>query len=256
MTIELGNRLAQLRKEKGLSQEELADKLGVSRQAVSKWERGEASPDTDNLIELAKIYGVSLDELVGNTTQPKEEKKEEEPKQEEKTESKGIHVSDESGSVRIDKTGIHINDKDDGEVHITKNGVEVEVEEKGVKVTKKCPDYDSVKERQKITAIRGAVWSLSIILATIAYLVLGFTLDLFNKAWVLFILAVIIPSIYETIALKSINRLPVVLITVFIYLTLCVWVFNFSLWHPLWVIFLVPPVYYKTLSLIKVARSK
>lgn len=65
MTIEFANRLAELRKNKGLSQEELADKLGVSRQAVSKWERGEASPDTDNLIELARIYDISLDELVG-----------------------------------------------------------------------------------------------------------------------------------------------------------------------------------------------
>ena len=64
MTLELGNRLAAMRKEKGYSQEELAEKLGVSRQAVSKWERGEASPDTDNLIALASLYGVTLDELV------------------------------------------------------------------------------------------------------------------------------------------------------------------------------------------------
>lgn len=61
------NNLIRLRKEKGLSQEELADKLSVSRQAVSKWERGEALPDTDNLIRLAKLYNVSIDELVGYT---------------------------------------------------------------------------------------------------------------------------------------------------------------------------------------------
>ena len=64
MNIEIANRLVQLRKKNGLSQEELADKLGLSRQAVSKWERAEASPDTDNLICLAKLYGVSLDELL------------------------------------------------------------------------------------------------------------------------------------------------------------------------------------------------
>ncbi len=65
MTLEMANRLTSLRKAKGLSQEELADKLGISRQAISKWERAEASPDTDNLITLSKLYGVTLDELIG-----------------------------------------------------------------------------------------------------------------------------------------------------------------------------------------------
>ena len=64
MTLELANRLVRFRKESGLSQEEVAEKIGVSRQAVSKWERTEASPDTDNLIALAGLYGVSLDSLV------------------------------------------------------------------------------------------------------------------------------------------------------------------------------------------------
>ncbi len=57
-------KLSCLRKEKGYSQEEVAEKLGVSRQAVSKWERGESSPDTENLIGLAKLYSTSLDELL------------------------------------------------------------------------------------------------------------------------------------------------------------------------------------------------
>ena len=64
MNLHIANRLLQLRKERGLSQEELADQLGISRQAVSKWERAEASPDTDNLICLAKLYNVSLDYLL------------------------------------------------------------------------------------------------------------------------------------------------------------------------------------------------
>lgn len=64
MNIEIANRLVNLRKEKGFSQEQLAERIGVSRQAVSKWERSEASPDTDNLIMLARLYEVSLDELL------------------------------------------------------------------------------------------------------------------------------------------------------------------------------------------------
>jgi len=64
MNVEIAERLARRRREAGYSQESLAEKLGVSRQAVSKWERSESSPDTDNLIALAQLYGVSIDELL------------------------------------------------------------------------------------------------------------------------------------------------------------------------------------------------
>lgn len=70
MNIEIANRLVQLRKKNNMSQEELAEKLGISRQAVSKWERAEASPDTDNLISLAKLYNVSLDDLLKSEDAP------------------------------------------------------------------------------------------------------------------------------------------------------------------------------------------
>lgn len=64
MNLEVANKLLKLRKENNLSQEELAERLGISRQAISKWERGEASPDTDNLIQLSNLYRISLDELL------------------------------------------------------------------------------------------------------------------------------------------------------------------------------------------------
>lgn len=84
MSIQLGTKLAELRKRNGYSQEALAEKMGVSRQAVSKWERGESTPDTDTLIELARLYSVSLDTLVGN--EQNEEKKETEKAPKEKKE--------------------------------------------------------------------------------------------------------------------------------------------------------------------------
>ena len=64
MNIEFANRLVTLRKQHGFSQEDLAAKLGVSRQAVTKWQRAGARPDTGNLILLARLYHVSLDELL------------------------------------------------------------------------------------------------------------------------------------------------------------------------------------------------
>lgn len=61
----LSENLKQYRKSKGLSQEKIAEMLGVSRQAVTKWENGQTTPSSDNLIALADLYQVSLDELLG-----------------------------------------------------------------------------------------------------------------------------------------------------------------------------------------------
>lgn len=64
MDLMTANRLQQLRKANGYSQDVLAEKLGISRQAVSKWERAESSPSVDNLIDLAKLYGITVDEML------------------------------------------------------------------------------------------------------------------------------------------------------------------------------------------------
>ncbi len=60
----LGERLKMYRTQKGLSQEKIAEMLDVSRQAVTKWEAGQTTPSSDNLIALANLYDVSLDELI------------------------------------------------------------------------------------------------------------------------------------------------------------------------------------------------
>ena len=60
----LGRRIQEARKAAGLSQESLGERLGVSRQAVSKWESGASDPSTSNLLALAKLYGISAEELL------------------------------------------------------------------------------------------------------------------------------------------------------------------------------------------------
>lgn len=64
--MEIGKSIMNLRKKNGLSQEELAGKIGVARQTISKWELGETSPDLKQARELSKTFNVSLDELTGN----------------------------------------------------------------------------------------------------------------------------------------------------------------------------------------------
>lgn len=66
----LGKRIAQLRKEKSLTQEELAQVMEVSAQAVSKWENDLTCPDITSLPKLAKILGVSVDELLSGKAEP------------------------------------------------------------------------------------------------------------------------------------------------------------------------------------------
>ncbi|MDE6691086.1 MAG: helix-turn-helix domain-containing protein [Clostridia bacterium] len=64
---EFGERIYNLRKKSGLSQEEFADKLGVSRQAVSKWETGQSVPDSEKAAAIGAFFGVSLDWLINGT---------------------------------------------------------------------------------------------------------------------------------------------------------------------------------------------
>ncbi|XZM79453.1 helix-turn-helix domain-containing protein [Clostridium perfringens] len=65
--MKLAEKLQLMRKREGLSQEDLAEKLGISRQAVSKWESGQSVPDLNKLIILSELYNVTIDYLVKET---------------------------------------------------------------------------------------------------------------------------------------------------------------------------------------------
>ena len=62
--MSIADRIQTLRKSKGISQEELADKIGVSRQAVSKWESAQSTPDLQKIIRMAELFQVSTDYLL------------------------------------------------------------------------------------------------------------------------------------------------------------------------------------------------
>ena len=147
MDLAMAQRLVDRRKAAGLSQEALAAQLGVSRQAVSKWERSESSPDTDNLIALAALYGVSLDELLygeaagdsGGGTEASDETEEAENSTDNArcgdkplvdiSLAHGIHVidPDKGEEVHVGWNGIHVtNDRKGEEVHVGPGGVHVD----------------------------------------------------------------------------------------------------------------------------------
>ena len=69
----LADKIAELRKKNGWSQEELAGQLGVSRQSVSKWESAASIPDLDKILKLSELFGVSTDYLLKDSQEPEEE---------------------------------------------------------------------------------------------------------------------------------------------------------------------------------------
>ena len=237
MTIEIADRLIKLRKKYGYSQEELADKLGLSRQAVSKWERAEASPDTDNLICLAKLYGVSLDELLNTDddleTIVEEQVKKEEPKEDKK---EGVFITDDEGQT-VEIT--------DGCVKCTdKNGRVV-----------KCKD---IKHPSKPMAILGMVEGGLFLLAIVAYILLGSLLNMWGNVWVVVFIPEIICSIARAIIKKNPSQVNMPFIAVFAFFFVCMVAPGQSanLWHPMWIVFLSVPIYYTLCNIIRKAVSK
>lgn len=263
MNIEIANRLLQYRKSSGLSQEELADKIGVSRQAVSKWERAEASPDTDNLIILAKVYGVSLDELLSgkgepeaNTNSADEENTAPDDdttyvKDERVSFKHGIHVHNGKDDVDISfKDGINVKSGDGSHVKVNKDGVYVHDGEKVRAYTDEdghvMVDENIDRNKKKKIANKIPVWAVSLI----AFLILGFSGVCWGWAlsWVCFLAIPLYYSLVEAVYKRNPSH--------FAYPVLCVAVhmiisFVFGLWAWSWIVYLTIPIYYCIASIIK-----
>ncbi len=234
MNIEIANKLLQLRKEKGLSQEALAQELGISRQAVSKWERAEASPDTDNLIELAKLYGISLDELLLH----------EPTAQEEKTNDQ-TNETDNSKYVHVGFDGIHVKEEDGDEVHVSwkgihvheKHGDKVDIDEQGVYINGKQYDHDDWKEfkhEHRYDFPFGVILFLG-------YLIYGLLTGLWHPAWIILFIIPLIYSFVTAVKKRKLSCFAYPILAVMIFL----WVgFTKFMWHPTWVIFLTIPCFY------------
>ena len=228
MTIEIANRLVELRKQNGLSQEELADKLGISRQAVSKWERSEASPDTDNLICLAELYGMSLDELLYG-------KKESETVEAEKVEKEG-----ETINIKFPGGHIKINDKDDDADD------EDDDDDDDEKFEKRLSQREI--ERNKKIRIANAIASGSLLLVVAAlYVTLGLLFDgiwpaplVWQVGWVLFLLVPMVGGIFKAVEHRKLSNLLISVIMLVVIAYVIVGMFT-AAWHPTWVVFLLIP---------------
>ncbi len=252
MDEKFGERLIAFRNRKGLSQDELSQKLGVSRQSISNWENGSSQPSIEFVKKLSEIYEVTVDDLlnVDKSVEDCYKKKEESTfKKEEKPNNKGSHI-------RIDKNGIFINDEKDGDSIKFEFGGDME---ESIKEKVKAEVVDDIfvdgdlKERKKALykSIGSSIDLIFIIGTLIAYIILGFLLpngEGWSKWWVLMIFSLVPGEIFKTIAFKKANSFPICIIATGIYCTLGVFM---NLWHPTWIIFLSIPVYYIIVSSIK-----
>ncbi|MFA5449752.1 MAG: helix-turn-helix domain-containing protein [Clostridia bacterium] len=236
MDINVASRLYELRRKKGMSQEELADAIGVTRQAVSKWERGESSPDTDNLIALARLYEVSLDELVGLTVD-REQRDNEQVDSGEQQEG-DFDNKEDSSYININSDNIDIA-SGKSRVNINSSGIYINDGKEEVSINK------SIKNPIKKNLYSSSILSLVVV---IAYILLGSIGGWWHPGWLVFLLIPIISGVEFSIRQKNPMAFPYPLICVLIYLILG---FRWSFWHPYWVIFITIPLYYTIVNAIR-----
>lgn len=266
----LPNNLYELRRRANLSQEEFAERLGVSRQAVSKWERGEAYPDTDNLITISGMFGVTIDELLNSETICADTNTE---SAEENTAEGGLHVNvgnkvkvdlggsitveDEDGKVNIDldNGNIIVNDEDGqvkvglGNGGITVNGddgVKVKLGKRHIHIGSDDDDDDDDDDDEDEAIRKNSKLAIPYkvpypIVTVIAFLLIGILADGWYWAWTLFMTIPVYYSLLGAIIKRRSADFAYPVLVAFIYCLLgmlCSW------WHPGWIIFITIPVYY------------
>ena len=242
MNIELANRLLQYRKNSGLSQEELAEKLNISRQSVSKWERAEASPDTDNLIELAKIYNVTLDELLNVNKEINKESKETKNKKVEVDEEVEFFENDKGETVQFNGSGIKVKTKDE-EVNISFDGIYIKENGKEKVSLKNSHIFSSDKQKDKklhkVKEILDAILVLSVICVYV--LLCSFDVMEWSKFWVIFVYYPALSSLISAIMKKNPSAFAYPVFVAGIYVTIGMYL---GQWHPWWALFVTIPLYY------------
>ena len=208
MSIKQGEFLKELRVKNKYSQEKLGELLGLSRQSVSKWEQGYAVPDTENLLKLSELYGLSVDALLKCGEE----------------EAEGVAENDEA----VAQEGAEAVEKADTET---------------APETKTSDEETSAKSAKPAKKKRGWFFISYPVLAVIAYAVIG---TLFKaKGWAVGWTVLLTIPLYYTGVIAVEKKKPVI----FCYPALVLLVFLiggllYSLWHPMWIIFLTIPVFY------------
>jgi|LGVF01.1.fsa_nt_gb transcriptional regulator with XRE-family HTH domain len=220
MINDIGNRILTLRKNLNLSQESLAEQIGVSRQAISKWERGEATPDIYNTTALAEVFNLSIDEFIHGEESESLEKKPKIIALDLKKNAErliliaiaifllsafGFIVLPFSDNINILVFGLMITS---GTLIIVKSAFMLERFYMYNKDNLNSDDFSDSPSYQKISLKRkNAIITIVSLLCVMTYLFISFVYGLWHPGWLVFLLIPIFYSIIEVIeANREINK--------------------------------------------------
>ena len=194
--MNLGEKLFELRKAKNLTQDEVAEKLNVTRQTVSKWETNQSTPDFDKIVPISELFEIGVEELL---TGKKEEKQKKEEVQEEKVitkqEAKEKSAKVVSGSIFIYILAValimilvpvkHVNPIVASSIFLILIGWATA---RIIKNYMSMPKFEKTKEEKKeekiIKQINGIIGSICVAL----YFIISFTTMAWHVTWVIFII--------------------------------------------------------------------
>lgn len=194
--MNIGEKLFELRREKNLSQEEVADKLNVSRQTVSKWETNQSVPDFDKIMPLCELYGVGVEELL---TGKKPEEKTEMTQEEEdvptrnEVRKKSAEVVSTSVflyifSIVIVIIGIPVLNWDPILVSSVFLLIIGFATARIIKHYMSIPKFEETKEEHKQNQIMKEINGVIGMICTVLYFVISFTTMAWHVTWVIFII--------------------------------------------------------------------
>ena len=245
MAETFGQRLSRLRKEKGLTQEDIAKRIIISPQAVSKWENDISSPDILVLSSLADILGVSVDVLLGREEDQtssdsaeyvEAERVESEERNEETSEKKSRE------SVHIDESGIHVVGEDGERVDIDNHGIHVVDGDERIHIGRHRHDKVHIVDIVVSSALFG--------LALVGYIIMGIFWKEksmgWSMGWILFLIPIVVSSVFNAVRHKKITNFAYPILVVAAYCTIGFLgnYFGYNGWGTYWFLFITIPVFY------------
>ena len=208
--MNLGERLFELRKTKSLTQDEVAEKLNVTRQTISKWETNQSTPDFDKIVPICELFEIGVEELLTGKKEEKQEKNEEQEEKKEKEltkqEAKEKSAKIVSGSVFIYILAValimilvpvkHVNPIIASSIFLILIGWATA---RIIKNYMSMPKFEKTKEEKKeekiIKQINGIIGSICVAL----YFIVSFVTMAWHVTWVIFIINGLICQVLKLI---------------------------------------------------------